>query len=40
MTSFIGCMIGTFIGNLVYDLLFNKEVDIKVQKNFDKRWFD
>lgn len=37
---FFCCLFGTFLGHLLYDLYFNKKVDEKVVKNFEKRWFD
>lgn len=38
--AFFGCLLGTFIGNALYEVAFNRYVDKKVEANFEKRWFE
>lgn len=40
MFNFFGCLLGTFIGNALYGLAFNKYVEKKIDKDFEDRWLE
>ena len=40
MSSFFGCLIGTFIGNFLFVYFSHKIVEKKLEKDFEDRWFE
>lgn len=40
MGNFLSTLVGCVLANILYDNYFNKKVDEKVEKNFERRWFE